>query len=189
MKNCIILLVLLVSFINCSQKNKLSSFNSENKIKSIPKDTLVRDSLIIDKLSKDKQAYQDFKEWGCSLCYEKYSTDSAKINFENTSIDLFNSCEQITPKKTSIGFDSVKCHVFPRLIDEKTENIKYFFENYIKKESGNRKLTLETCKDLFNDSKLKRQYEIFINNRSNFMRNIYYENDYLNFGYAKVYTE
>ncbi|TWP30823.1 hypothetical protein ETU08_02125 [Apibacter muscae] len=191
MKKYIILLVLLISLIACSQKNKLPSFSSENELISIPEDTLIKDRLIIEKLSKDIQAYQDFKEWGCSLCYEKYSQDSTEINFVNTFIDLFNSCEPITPRtRTSpIGVDSVKCRVLVRLVDEKRNKAKSFFENYIQKESKGEKLSLKSCKELFDKKELKNYYLFFINNKTTFMERVSYEDDYLNFGYAKVYTE
>ncbi|TWP24869.1 hypothetical protein ETU10_02595 [Apibacter muscae] len=192
MKKYIILLVLLTSLTACSQKNKLSTFSSENELISIPEDTLIKDRLIIEKLSKDIQAYQDFRELGCSLCYDKYSKDSTENNFGNTFIDLFNFCEPITPRirRIPIGVDSVKCRVLIRFIGiEKRNKAKSFFEDYIQKESKGEKLSLKSCKELFDKKELRNYYLFFINNKTTFMERVSEEDDYLNFGYAKVYTE
>jgi len=141
MKKIIILLLVLISFLNCKQKEGSISVNKNDINKEVQKqkndtitDNLKSDVLEIQNVDiyldtlipiviLDKKSKNSYKKYGLEFGGNCYACDLAQFKIDNREISIFNVCDN----QNKLNFEILKLENTKNKIEIETQNYKFTF--------------------------------------------------------------
>ncbi|WP_128330593.1 hypothetical protein [Apibacter sp. HY039] len=148
---------------------------------------------VIDKLSDDKIAYQQFITLSKIICHDKFLENSSL--FLDSYFEMYNSCTSFKNKDFTKDYRYVKCPVFTRLLDDDGKELRKYIYKYINDKYGTNS-TEAVCNNLFlNNLSSKESYIKFIYNKKNYLYRLNYKymneeiDNYLMYDYILIMVD